>query len=128
MNETFTCNCRKLKFEVSFIPNVRIRSFFGPHFPAFGLNTGSISPYSSQMQENTDQENSEYKQRGYSICFLSLTLRVKKYTLVCLKVLMPWYNLLTSTVSNWNECSWWWCSVDWCLKVLKIQKIFNKND
>ena len=36
--------------------------FFGPYFPAFGLNreTQSIFPYSVEMQENRDQKNSEY--------------------------------------------------------------------
>ena len=36
-----------------------IRSYSGPFFPAFGLNT-EISPHSVRMQENTDQNNSEY--------------------------------------------------------------------
>ena len=39
--------------------SVRIRSYFGPHFPVFGLNRG-ISPYSVRMKENADQNNSEY--------------------------------------------------------------------
>ena len=41
---------------------VRIRSYCGPHFPAFGLNTErySVSPYSARMPENIDQNNSEY--------------------------------------------------------------------
>ena len=30
--------------------------FFGPYFPAFGLNMKSISLYSVQMRENTDQK------------------------------------------------------------------------
>ena len=38
------------------LKGVRIRSFSGPYFSAFGLNK---SPYSDQMQENTDQKNSE---------------------------------------------------------------------
>ena len=36
---------------------VLIRSYPGPHFPAFGLN---ISPYLVRMRENADQNNSEY--------------------------------------------------------------------
>ena len=36
--------------------SVRIRSFSGPYFPAFG----SVSPYSVRIWENTDQENSKY--------------------------------------------------------------------
>ena len=35
------------------VKSVRIRSFSGPHFPAFGLNT------EVRMRENTDQKNSE---------------------------------------------------------------------
>ena len=37
--------------------SVRIQSFSGPYFPAFGLNT---SPYLVRIRENTDQQNSEY--------------------------------------------------------------------
>ena len=35
--------------------SVRIRSFSGPYFPAFGLNTERYG-----MRENTDQKNSDY--------------------------------------------------------------------
>ena len=58
------------------LKSVRIRSFFGPHFSTFGLNTEKygvslriqsecrkirdIFPYSDQIRENTDQNNSEY--------------------------------------------------------------------
>ena len=44
------------------VKSVLIRSYYGPHFPAFGLNTEirSMSPYSVQMRENVDQNNSEY--------------------------------------------------------------------
>ena len=38
--------------------SVRIRSFSGPYFPAFELNTERY--YSVRMRENTDQKNSEY--------------------------------------------------------------------
>ena len=38
------------------IKSVRIWSHSGPHFPAFGF-----SPYSVQMQEKADQNNSEYE-------------------------------------------------------------------
>ena len=50
------------------VKNVRIRSYSGPYFPTFGLNTERygvslrrISPYSVQMLENADQNNSEYR-------------------------------------------------------------------
>ena len=41
---------------------VRIRSYSGPHFPAFRLNTEiwRISSYSVRMRESADQSNSEY--------------------------------------------------------------------
>ena len=44
------------------VKSVGIWSYSGPHFPAFGLNTGirSISPYSVRMQKNADRNNSEY--------------------------------------------------------------------
>ena len=44
--------------------SVRIRSYSGSHFPALGLNeyreVHRIFPYSVWMQENADQNNSEY--------------------------------------------------------------------
>ena len=42
--------------------SVRIRSFSGPYFPAFALNTEryGIFPCSIQIWENIDQKNSEY--------------------------------------------------------------------
>ena len=45
------------------VKNVRIRSYSGPYFPAFGMNTERycISPYSVRMRENTGQNNSEYR-------------------------------------------------------------------
>ena len=44
------------------VKSVHIRSYSGPHFLAFGLNTErySISPYSVQMRKNADQNNSKY--------------------------------------------------------------------
>ena len=56
----------KKKIEPKYcVKSVRIRSFSGPYFPAFGLNTERysvlcISPYSVRMRENTEQKNSEY--------------------------------------------------------------------
>ena len=38
------------------VKSTRIRSFSGLHFPSFGLNTESISPYSVRIWENTDQK------------------------------------------------------------------------
>ena len=44
------------------VKSVRIRSYSGPYFPAFELNTNIQSKYeySVRMWENTDQNNSEY--------------------------------------------------------------------
>ena len=45
------------------VKSVRIRIYSGPHFLAFGMNMERyrISPYSVRMQENADQNNSEYR-------------------------------------------------------------------
>ena len=40
------------------VKNGRIRSYSGPYFLAFGLNTET--PYSVRMRENTNQSNFEY--------------------------------------------------------------------
>ena len=40
------------------VKNLRIWSFSGLYFSAFGLIMERISSYSVQMRENTDQENS----------------------------------------------------------------------
>ena len=50
--------CRYLK-------SIRIWSYSGPHFPAFGLRT---SPYSVRTRENTDQNNSEYGRFSLNVC------------------------------------------------------------
>ena len=44
------------------VKNVHIRSYSGPHFSTFGMNTEryGISPYSVRMRENVDQNNSKY--------------------------------------------------------------------
>ena len=51
------------------VKSVRIGSYSGPYFPAFGLNTERYSPYSVRMRENADQNNSEY---GHFLCSVSL--------------------------------------------------------
>ena len=45
------------------VKSVPIRSYSGPYFPAFGLNT-----YSVQMRENADQNNSKYGHFLRSAC------------------------------------------------------------
>ena len=57
------------------VKSVRIWSFSGPYFCAFGLNTKRysvslrthISPYSAWEQENTDQKNSKYGHFSLSV-------------------------------------------------------------
>ena len=41
------------------VKSVRIRSYSGPYFPAFGLNSPYLSGFSPNAG-NTDQNNSEY--------------------------------------------------------------------
>ena len=41
------------------VKSVRIRSYAGLYFPAFGLNTERYE-YSVRMRKNADQNNSEY--------------------------------------------------------------------
>ena len=40
------------------VKSVRVRSYSGPYFPAFGLNA---EKYEVRMRENTNQNNSEYE-------------------------------------------------------------------
>ena len=58
-----TSNRQKHSEKLHCLKSVRIRSFSGPYFPAFGLNTErySVSLPSVPMQENTDQKNSEHE-------------------------------------------------------------------
>ena len=61
------------------VKSVRIRGYSGPHFPAFGLNMERlrISPYSVEMRESMDQNNSEYKhfsRRGFLTSKLTVFL------------------------------------------------------
>ena len=52
------------------VKSVRIRSYSGPYFPTFGLNTDRYS-VSVRMRENMDQNNSEYEHflRSVYVCF-----------------------------------------------------------
>ena len=65
------------------IKSVRIRSYSGPYFPAFGLNSDirSISPYSGRMWENTDQNNSEYGHFSRSNSFIDITKSLNSFSL-----------------------------------------------
>ena len=46
------------------VKSVRIRSYSGPHFPAFELN---MERHGVRMRENADQNNSEYRISPYSV-------------------------------------------------------------
>ena len=68
---TMKCNNISTAIYLHWVQSVRSRSFSGPYFLAFKLNTERyrvslrcISPYSIQMQENTDQKKKS--QHGYS--------------------------------------------------------------
>ena len=66
------------------VKSVRIRSYSGVYFPAFGLTTERysvslsiqsecreilrLSPYSARIRENTDQNNPEYGHFLRSVC------------------------------------------------------------
>ena len=52
------------------VKSVRIRSFPGPYFPAFGLNMERYEvspPYSFRIRENTDKKNSKYGHFSWSV-------------------------------------------------------------
>ena len=65
-HSSFPGNCLKSPMNHC-VKSVRIQSFSGPCYPAFGLNEkrdtetkrDSIFPYSVQIRENTDQKNSK---------------------------------------------------------------------
>ena len=66
-----------------YVKSVRIQSFSGPYFSAFGLNTErygvrSIFPHSVKMRENTDQKNSEY---GHFSCSASSRYTIQRLTI-----------------------------------------------
>ena len=56
-------------FNLHCLKSVRIRSFSGRYFSAFGLNAErhSISQYSVRMRKNMDQKNSEYGHFSHSV-------------------------------------------------------------
>ena len=60
LNVLYTLNLRP----VNYVKGVRIGSFSGPYFLAFGLNKDryGVSLCIQSMRENLDQKNSEYGQ------------------------------------------------------------------
>ena len=61
INEIIKRVYRKLSRNFHCVKSVPIRRHSGSYFPEFGLNTmRHVYPYSIRMQENTDQNNSEY--------------------------------------------------------------------
>ena len=57
--------------------NVCIRSFSGPYFPTFGINT---ERYSVKMRENKDQNNSQYGHFLRSGTFSDILLQKRALT------------------------------------------------
>ena len=69
------CWCHSFKMAYPYcVKSVRIRSYSGANFPAFGVNMERywicLSPYSVRMWENADQNNFEY---GHFLRSLSLS-------------------------------------------------------
>ena len=58
------------------VKSVRIRSYSGPYFPAFGRNT---ERYFVRMRENTDQNNSEY---GHFLRSADLIRQTQQHNLI----------------------------------------------
>ena len=81
------------------IKSVRIRSYSGPHFPAFELNTERlrISPYSVRMRENADQTNSKYRHFSCSRYWIYNSV---KYDQEFLEILLNWL-VSTFTLNLW---------------------------
>ena len=78
---------------------LRIQSYSGPYFPAFGLNRSlRISPYSVRMWENTDQNNSEY---GHFTRIVVCTAWFGKTVLNQLNVVIIWFQIFkAATVTH----------------------------
>ena len=88
---------------------VRIQSFSGPYFPAFGLR---VSPYSVRMRENTDLKNSEYGHFSHSDVVSQTFDRVPKdtsegYTMnwFCVKYLTKILSGSTVQATKYGEVS-----------------------
>ena len=88
----------------------RSRSFSGPYFPAFGLNTERC-PYSVRMPENTDQKNFEYRHFSRSVGYVEAIYDVIKFIcgsfsfrIVILDTSDGNDNILSATVTS-NVCT-----------------------
>ena len=68
---------RKISLVSHCVKSARIRSFSGPHFPAFGLNR-EYCPYLFQMQEDADRKISEYKHLPHSVLLMVNSLDFRK--------------------------------------------------
>ena len=69
----------KIFYLLYYTKSGRIRSYFGPHFPAFGLNT----LYSVRMRENVDQNNSKYGQFPRSDNFSNIHIFSNIFANIC---------------------------------------------
>ena len=67
------------------VKSVRIRSFPGSYFPAFGPNTESesVSTHSVRMRENTDQKNSEYGHSSRKTTCHSIKFKKENFKILC---------------------------------------------
>ena len=90
------------------VKSVRIRSYSGPHFLAFRVNTErySVSPYSVRMRENADPNNSEYGHFLRSDRFQTKPLRDqvgRSYNVMeSAKVSENFYKIFWTLTSNLN--------------------------
>ena len=95
------------------VKSIRIRSFSGPYFSAFG-------PYSVWMRKNTDQKNSEYEHFSRSDGLLELQNIV---TLKSEKASWKWTEERRSR-RLWNKI--WVCQIN-CDSTLEEDKVINPD-
>ena len=95
------------------VKSIRIRSFSGPYFSAFG-------PYSVWMRKNTDQKNSEYEHFSRSDGLLELQNIV---TLKSEKASWKWTEERRSR-RLWNKI--WVCQIN-CDTTLEEDKVINPD-
>ena len=83
------------------VKSVRIRSYSGPHFPAFGLN---ISLYSVQIQENADQNKSEYGHFSRLTTLLKCSGKIKDHRYLISRLKQQYYFAGTKFHKFWSYC------------------------
>ena len=78
------------------IKSGRIRNYFGPYSPTFGLNR-EIYGVSLRIRENTDQKNSEYR-KFFTQCGWCFKLQYQ----VCIPVKIHWNCILKTVTTGHN--------------------------